>query len=97
MNAHLKPSALAMLNVLRDHPGEWISVLDFKRGTFGFHLDACAQRFRELVLAGLPVISTGRGGHAPASYKYIGIPAPVSVVPTVDEFDGALFDLSAHR
>lgn len=89
-DVHLKPSARFMLDVLKSRPGEWVSALDFKQGRFGEHIDACSQRFRELVVAGLPVISTGRHGHAVAQYKYIGTPS--RTVPDVTTFGGALFD-----
>lgn len=53
----LKPSAQAILDVLRD--GGEHSALEFKRGVHGFYADAVAQRVSELRSAGYRVRNVG--------------------------------------
>jgi len=72
----VKPSARSILDALLSRRGEWVSALDFKRGTFGFHCDAVSQRIGELRREGYGIESTGRGGVA--SYRLVSEP-PVSL------------------
>lgn len=81
----MKPQAAAILAVLRD--GRAHSALAFKRGEYGFHVDAVSQRVGELRALGY-VIDGGRGGHAPATYRLVSEPTRI---PSCTDFDGALF------
>ncbi len=65
---HLKPSARAVLNVLAD--GRVHSALSFKRGEYGFTVDAVSQRVSELVAAGYPVVNVKKDGGV-ASYRLV--------------------------
>lgn len=78
----MKPQAAAILRVLSD--GRPHSALAFKRGDYGFHVDAVSQRVGELRRLGYR-IEGGRSGHAPATYQLL------STIPSVTDFDGALF------
>jgi hypothetical protein len=58
-----------ILGVLARHPNQWVSALDFKRGRYGFHVDAVSQRIGDLKRRGYAIESTGRGGVA--SYRLV--------------------------
>jgi hypothetical protein len=84
----MKPSAAAILNVLAD--GREHSALEFFRGDHGFRVSAVSQRVGEIRRAGYDVASTGAGGHELARYR-------LTTVPTLDTFDGALFEVEEAR
>jgi hypothetical protein len=86
----MKPATAFVLSVLRSRAGEPVSALDFKRGVYGQHIDAVSQRVGELRREGYPVESSGRGGHAPATYRLV-------TVPDVTTYDGALFAIEEAR
>jgi hypothetical protein len=87
----VKPQAAHVLSVLRDR--EPHSAIEFKRGRHGVYVDAVSQRVGELRALGYH-IDGGRAGHAVATYRLTSEP---SLVPAVETFGGALFDLEGVR
>jgi len=80
----MKPQCARILADLADHEwhsaGEWMNLHP--------PIIAVSQRIGDLRRAGYDIASTGRGGHALATYR---LPA----VPDVDAFAGALFEVRA--
>lgn len=66
----MKPSARAVLNVLKDLKPH--SALEFKRGEHNFYCDAVAQRVSELNQLGYVVANVTKDGGV-ATYQLVGV------------------------
>lgn len=73
----MRPQAVAILAVLQDYARH--SALDFKRGTYGFHVDAVSQRITELRANGYR-IEGGYRGQKVAIYRLLSEPVAYEFV-----------------